>query len=367
LEQWLTADAAYEELLVARGLDEHSTTTELVLAAMPIETDQQFVAEIKAETLISQQQWVYYTLHGETHRYGIAFPIAGSVSPRTLPTALYVEIHSRLVAWWLTYAWRSRQLARAAADLSDAAQIVPAACCARALLETAAAFWVDARRIADIWRTAKADGAPTLEKKSLRVRLQFIERLNEAQFGGKFDDKVPELAEAFGRRPRANVLGAVEKLDKASSGHLYADYQWLCNTAHPSLGTALVFSAAPLTHLTRTHGLRILAESPIWIDFEPGFDDVAYVTESIPSAVARCAVAALEVLTEVLDAALRVIDDIGLTTDAPAMADFDYWRPLRPTGRNTLCACGSGEKTKHCIHEWRGTSPTVPERFVAPA
>jgi hypothetical protein len=34
-----------------------------------------------------------------------------------------------------------------------------------------------------------------------------------------------------------------------------------------------------------------------------------------------------------LDQALRLIDDIGLTTNAPAMATFEYWRNIRRLGR----------------------------------
>jgi hypothetical protein len=80
--------------------------------------------------------------------------------------ALYVEVHSRLVSWWLTNAWRSEQLARATWQLADSEQIIPAAACARSLIETAAAFWVDTRNVSELWRSIKieaAEDAPTVE------------------------------------------------------------------------------------------------------------------------------------------------------------------------------------------------------------
>ena len=43
---------------------------------------------------------------------------------------------------------------------------------------------------------------------------------------------------------------------------------------------------------------------------------------------------------------LRIIDDIGLTTHAPDMASFAYWRQVNQKGQNSMCPCWSGEKGK---------------------
>src|SRR5690242_14020707 len=58
----------------------------------------------------------------------------------------FIEIHSRLCAWWLTVAWRSTELARSTWSLGDRYEVIATAACARALLETAAALWCDARK-----------------------------------------------------------------------------------------------------------------------------------------------------------------------------------------------------------------------------
>src|SRR5271165_2366138 len=79
----------------------------------------------------------------------IAGPVADRMvgETRKILLALYVEVHSRLVSWWLTNAWRSEQASRAVWEFGDREQIVPAAACARSLLETAAAFWADSRKL----------------------------------------------------------------------------------------------------------------------------------------------------------------------------------------------------------------------------
>ena len=75
----------------------------------------------------------------------LAFPVSknvrldkpGHALDATL-SAFFIEAHSRLVAWWLINAWRSKQLSEATWLLADSLQTIPAAACARALVETAA-------------------------------------------------------------------------------------------------------------------------------------------------------------------------------------------------------------------------------------
>lgn len=68
-----------------------------------------------------------------------------------------------------------------------------------------------------------------------------------------------------------------------------------------------------------------------------------------------------------MDAALRVVDDVGLTTGAAELADFDYWRAIKPAARNEPCPCRSGQKAKNCGHEWGGPAPAVPSTFMPEA
>ena len=126
----------------------------------------------------------------------IAWPVADRVATKKIKKillGLYVEVHSRLVSWWLTNAWRSEQLARAAWKLGDSEQIVPAAACARSLLETAAAFWVDGRKLSELWRAVKVETAEQGPKLKHWHDLTMLIWL--MMWGAKFDNKVPDLAE----------------------------------------------------------------------------------------------------------------------------------------------------------------------------
>ena len=83
----------------------------------------------------------------------------------------------------------------------------------------------------------------------------------------------------------------------------------------------------------------------------------------VPEAIARAAILAVDALEKALNAALKVIDDIGLTTKAPKMASFDYWRNLIAKRGSAPCPCRSGRKAKHCPHRWTDPAPTIVERF----
>ena len=63
---------------------------------------------------------------------------------------------------------------------------------------------------------------------------------------------------------------------------------------------------------------------------------------TIQTALARAATLAVDVLEKTLDDALKIIDDIGLTTKAPTMANFDYWRNLVQKQGNALCPVARG-------------------------
>jgi hypothetical protein len=60
---------------------------------------------------------------------------------------------------------------------------------------------------------------------------------------------------------------------------------------------------------------------------------------------------------------LRIVDDVALTTGAPTMASFSYWRMVSQKSRDAPCPCRSGKKAKRCSHTWADEPPLVTERF----
>ena len=266
--------------------------------------------------------------------------------------SLYVSVHSRLVSWWLTNAWRSDQLAHATWKLGDSEQLIAAAACARSLLETAAAFWVDSRKLIELWRAVKVEAAekgPKVEHWDDLTRQIF-----KMMWSSKFDNKVPEFAKLSESLSRTNVLGLIEKLQRATSVPIWQDYEWLCNAVHPSIGTMLAYATPMLWHKTGTHGFQYVAPFATHIVGSGGI----HAETTIDEAIARSAVLSVAVVRQTLDATLRIIDDVALTTGAPVMASFKYWRMLSQKSRNTLCPCRSGRKVKNCRHGWKEQLPS---------
>jgi hypothetical protein len=83
------------------------------------------------------EQWYYVGGHIGTDQVVLAFPVNKKLKSSQVfteaPLALFIEVHSRLISWWLINAWRSQQLANATRHLADYTQLIPAAACARSL------------------------------------------------------------------------------------------------------------------------------------------------------------------------------------------------------------------------------------------
>lgn len=124
----------------------------------------------------------------------------------------------------------------------------------------------------------------------------------------------------------------------------------------------LAFASPMMVHDTGATGFQFVA--PFATHIEGGQGINAEIT--IDEAVARSAILAVAVVCETLDVTLRVIDDIALTTGAPTMASFSYWRMVSQKSRNAPCPCRSGKKAKNCPHGWAEEVLQVAERFKIP-
>jgi hypothetical protein len=182
---------------------------------------------------------------------------------------------------------------------------------------------------------------------------------------------------AWGKLPRTNVLTQLEKLAKATSEPIHEQYQWLCNAVHPSIGSMLSFASPMMAHETKMFAFQWVCEVPTVFEAVPGgnllrdadFDIRDRLKkqlareETIPNALAKASVFAIQVLEKTLDEALRIVDDVALTTRAPLFASFDYWRNVIAKSANSRCPCRSGRKVKQCFHRWKDSPPTVTQRF----
>jgi hypothetical protein len=358
---WRSADGKITKFLRDVGLTGEEHHQALYIYPQHTANAAHSIEQIRIAT--ANDNRTYYFLAG---KHGgkdtvFAWPVADrkiTKNTKKILLALYVDIHSRLVGWWLTNAWRSEQLARATWALGDSGQIVPAAACARSLLETAAAFWVDSQKLSELWQSIKVETAEQGPKVDHWHSL--TKQIFQMMWGSKFDDKVPDWTEFSKILPRTNVLGLIEKLQRATSDTLQQDYQWLCNVVHPSVGSMLAFAAPMVMHDTKSHGFQFVAP---FATTHVASDGKISAEVTIEQAVARSAALAVDVLFETLDASLRIVDDVGLTTGAPEIASFNYWRMVSQKSRNALCPCRSGRKAKNCRHGWADDSPKIAEQF----
>lgn len=358
-EKWRRGGTQLLAFLDEIGATHEAHTVTIRLVPIPIVSPRMFAEVLNAEVK-DDGEWAFVTTSADSsgQRHGYAMPVAG-LQPNDAFAFPFVEIHTVLVAWWLTAAWRARQLTRVALAHADSGDDIAAAACVRSLVETAAAFWDDGRKVVTAWTNIKGAGRPSSDPDAFKRRLEMMKVLNEITWGGKFDERAPELKRLWGRVERSNVLGHVEKLAKATVGDLQADYQWLCNTVHPSIGNTFAFSAPPFMHETGTHFITWFAGRPMQVER----DGNVHAETTVQTATARAADLANRILRITLDSALRTIDDIGLTTGAPSVAREPYWRNVTAASSNLLCPCRSGRKVKRCRHEWGDSAPSYPSEF----
>jgi SEC-C motif len=385
-DRWTKDRGRLSRLFQSIGLTEGQHSQALyIMSKHPLDV-QSYIKELLSTPSDPEQWGVLVGSQGDRSTV-IAFPtstrlrlkgLGASKVIRQTTLALFIEIHSKFVSWWLVNAWRSRQLADATWQLSDPLQIIAAAACARSLVETAASMWVDTRKARETWDDAKRDcvkNGPSIEHRD-----KLAMEVNCFLWGSKFDDKAPNLKKTFGIVPRTNVLSQVEKLARATNCPLQEDYQWLCNAVHPSVGGLLAFAAPMQGHDTGSHAFQWVCEIPMvfkQIEMNGGKYNLLTTTgtssaspfvpeareTTLADAVARSACLAVEVLERTLNDALKLVDDIGLTTSAPFMASFPYWRNVSRQSGNALCPCRSGKKAKHCLHRWSDPAPTICSRF----
>ncbi|MEV6982301.1 hypothetical protein AB0M95_13715 [Sphaerisporangium sp. NPDC051017] len=172
---------------------------------------------------------------------------------------IFLDLHCRLGAWWLTHVWRAQQLAESSSSALHIWQIITAAACSRSLLEGAAAFSAETDAMMAEWDELKQMGVPTSDSIS-RFAAPLEKRISRGQFGTR-------LAESVDVKPplqSTNVMTYVNKLAKQRPNENIKEiYEWLCDAVHPSFGGMTVFVANQGAHFSETHNLVRIAKNPL--------------------------------------------------------------------------------------------------------
>lgn len=291
----------------------------------------------------------FFTTVDGTQTWAIDEPANIAHDTDTVVAAVvYPELHSRLVAWWLTHAWRSIDLLEDGEVALNHWRVSTAAVLARAALEQSACLVSEASKIATAWSTAKATTHHG-SKRVFDVRTQLRPHLQRATFGTR-------TADSSGGLQATNVLTYIQGLArKTSCNDVLRWYDWLSDAAHPAFGARIGYASLPFVHDSKAVTRRHYARSPMLL-MTPNESTL------LDSTIARYAAEALMLSNDatgaVLLQALAVVDDVGLTTGAAQLTTTRYWRAL-DKGRGTQpCPCGCGP-SHQSRHRWGTGAPQV--------
>jgi hypothetical protein len=357
-EAWDASKSLLAELVQRLDIPTDVSSQALFINAQATDDPDGTIREF-ARNMTPEEQVTYLTIptmEGKSHRVMIV-PSKNSQS-KNAHLVPFIEIHSRLVAWWLTTTWRSLDLAQSTWELTDADRVISAAACSRALLETAAAFWCAAKEMSEIWNAIKLNGLT--RDSGLRGWHELNSWIWRTTYGAKFDSRSPDLEKAWKKLSSTNVVTYIDKLAKAVPKiDLQTKYQWLCNTVHPSCGGTFAMSTPLATHASGAHAFAWFAPFPIHMESRGG-----HVAErTVHEAIATLSIVAVRVIVQTLDDSLCIIDDLGLTTGAAKLATFAYWRQLQVATRKQRCPCRSGLTFEKCRHHWKEPSTSIRSNF----
>lgn len=264
-----------------------------------------------------------------------------------ITTFLLFDQWASLDAWRLTHLWRVSDLADASYAALGRWEIIPAAACARALLEGVAAFVVEGAQLIAEWSSFKRRGTPDLDSLE-SFRRSFGGLLLKAQMGSRVTDLIAE-------RPalkRQNVLTFLQKLDRGREPSLFPDYDWLSDAVHPSFGFGSTYTVTQGVHKSGSTFAQDVARRP-----HLAATRVRKIEPTVAITAANVVVNAVNEFAEAFPRVSGLRSDIGLTSGAAFAVTGDAGGSLTRPGRNSPCPCGSGRKFKSCGHQWGDDFP----------
>ena len=270
-------------------------------------------------------------------------PTVARFEPDLAP--IFFDYHSILTSQVLLRGWRVDQLIEGLAGALANWNITVAATTARALVETACAWSVESKEIADTWNSVAKVSVHDLDALSA-ARRNLITSLRQVSIGTRLSD----LINGGKGVQRTNVLTHIQKAAKAS-GYLplIQQYEELSDAVHPSWGSMEIFWAevGVSKELLQSRVLlsRTAAGQPGDRTMQPLLPGSGLILTILSSATWAC-----ERLLADLEEFEVLCRDVCLTCQIFTLQDLDYWTVVRPTDPYQPCACGSGKKTRFCLH-----------------
>lgn len=361
-EAWSSA-----EILIAMADDAPAAASNVVHRVVELEATNREDAGVELMAMIRASRdprqpsrwWSAFPLQGRDGRFrAIASPYFQHQASDNSPDLRFAfplsAIHLRLGAWWSNHVWRAAELARGARDGLDQWNILVAAACARSLLEGAAYIAVETPEILRLWDGLKSKGHP--RSGEVTTFLSELEnRTMSAHYSSKLLSKPKSKGEPNEFLEARSILSYMEKIAKCEpASDVSSIYAFLCDAIHPSFGSAMRYC--------------VHQQSDALVFLEHYYRDPLPHTYSggnnYPPCIAEAAAGAISLAAGWLNRDLPTVrwlmDDIYLTAELqPPSGDLLFPWSITAAQRNAACPCGSGRKSKRCVHRWGlpGTPP----------
>lgn len=260
---------------------------------------------------------------------------------------VFFDYHSVLTSQSILRGWRIGQLLEGLATSISSWNITIAASAARSLVETACSWFVESRELQTTWNAVACQ--PIDNANALRqARMELMTSVTQV-FAGTRLSHVLKIDKAF---QRTNVLTHIKKAAKILDlPALTQQYEELCDAVHPSWGSTECFWAEAGIDSNHAQARillnRLAAGQPGDPSQSPGTPGSGLGITILLTAAWAC-----ERLTADLEQFELLCRDVCLTCRIYTLPDLDYWKVVRPTGPNDACACGSGKRSRFCVHSF---------------
>ena len=226
------------------------------------------------------------------------------------------DIHSLMCAQLLMTCWRAEQLARSLRASMTDWDLLVGANVARALVETTAAFTVEAGNVRSFWEQWKNRQTTLTPEGATEFRLSVSNQVFQFIMGTRQTEYLKGLShkETF---KRTNILTFIDKAAKQTdASNLRGLYEALCDAVHPSFGSNELF-------ITEMGYAADIKQQRVLLDRD------AKGRSELPSQIRQSSIWALERLTTELAQQKLCCDDLCLTLKLWCL-DADYFGIVYP-------------------------------------
>lgn len=260
---------------------------------------------------------------------------------------VFFDFHSVLTSQVVVRGWRVSQLLEGLATALSSWNITIAASAARALVETACAWFVESRELHDTWNSVAS--RPIEDANGLlQARKELMASVTQV-FAGTRLPHVLKSSKAF---QRINVLTHIKRAAKVlERPDLIEQYDELCDAVHPSWGSAECFWAEAGIDAARSQSRILLSRLTAGQPGDPSQQPLI-PGSGLGITVLLAATWACERLTTDLERFELLCRDVCLTCRIHTLPELDYWKVVKPTGLHEACACGSGNESRICVHSF---------------